>query len=200
MIVIDKNISLVLTGNGDVLEPEDGIMSIGSGGGYALAAARALVDIDTMDAEHIARRAIEIAGDICIYTNKNIISSFCPMSSKPYPANQVKEVQYRIVKENIDYFEKMCQSKFVLCPAGDAPWSFRFYEVLMCKSIPIVESWHHTYRTKEEAQINYKYIIFTDINEKINYDDYLNENTIIFENSQEQIKIFMESVIHHKPV
>lgn len=47
----------------------------------------------------------------------------------------------------------MCQSKFVLCPADDAPWSFRFYEVLMCKSILIVESWHHTYRTKEEANI-----------------------------------------------
>lgn len=73
MLVADKNVSLVLTGTGDVLEPEDGIMSIGSGGGFALAAARALVDIDTLDAEHIARRAIEIAGDICIYTNKNII-------------------------------------------------------------------------------------------------------------------------------
>jgi ATP-dependent HslUV protease subunit HslV len=73
MLVADKNVSLVLTGTGDVLEPEDGIMAIGSGGGYALAAARALVDIDTMDAEHIARRSIEIAGDICIYTNKNII-------------------------------------------------------------------------------------------------------------------------------
>lgn len=73
MLVADKNVSLVLTGTGDVLEPEDGIMAIGSGGGFALAAARALVDIDTLDAEHIARRSIEIAGDICIYTNKNII-------------------------------------------------------------------------------------------------------------------------------
>jgi ATP-dependent HslUV protease subunit HslV len=73
MLVADKNVSLVLTGTGDVLEPEDGIMAIGSGGGFALAAARALVEIDTLDAEHIARRSIEIAGDICIYTNKNII-------------------------------------------------------------------------------------------------------------------------------
>ena len=73
MLVADKNVSLVLTGTGDVLEPEDGIMAIGSGGGFALAAARALVDVDTLEAEYIARRAIEIAGDICIYTNKNII-------------------------------------------------------------------------------------------------------------------------------
>jgi ATP-dependent HslUV protease subunit HslV len=73
MLVADKNVSLVLTGTGDVLEPEDGIMAIGSGGGFALAAARALVEIDTLDAEHIARSSIEIAGDICIYTNKNII-------------------------------------------------------------------------------------------------------------------------------
>ncbi|MDP5012454.1 MAG: ATP-dependent protease subunit HslV, partial [Alphaproteobacteria bacterium] len=73
MLVADKNVSLVLTGTGDVLEPEDGIMAIGSGGGFALAAARALADIDTLEAEYIARRSIEIAGDICIYTNKNII-------------------------------------------------------------------------------------------------------------------------------
>ena len=73
MLVADKNVSLVLTGTGDVLEPEDGVMSIGSGGGFALAAARALATVDTLDAEYIARRSIEIAGDICIYTNKNII-------------------------------------------------------------------------------------------------------------------------------
>ena len=73
MLVADKNVSLILTGTGDVLEPEDGVMSIGSGGGFALAAARALVTVDTLDAEYIARRSIEIAGDICIYTNKNII-------------------------------------------------------------------------------------------------------------------------------
>lgn len=73
MLVADKNVSLVLTGTGDVLEPEDGIMAIGSGGGFALAAARALAEVDTLDAEHIAKRSIEIAGDICIYTNKNII-------------------------------------------------------------------------------------------------------------------------------
>jgi hypothetical protein len=76
----------------------------------------------------------------------------------------------------------MCQSKYVLCPAGDAPWSFRFYEILMCKSIPVVESWHHTYRTKEEAKIKYKYVLNTDlIMEEITLNDYINENTKIFE-------------------
>jgi len=108
----------------------------------------------------------------------NIIKGFCPKNA---PRNQSKQVQYRIVKENIDYFEKMTQSKFVLCPAGDSHWSFRFYEVLMCKSVPIVESWHHTYRTKEEAKLNYKYIIYTDIKEEIIYEDYLKQNTILFE-------------------
>jgi hypothetical protein len=103
---------------------------------------------------------------------------FCP--KKAYD-NQSKKVQYRIVKENIDYFENMCRSKFVLCPAGDGPWSFRFYEVLMCKSIPVVESWHHTYRTKEEAKIKYKYVLYQNIKKYKIYDDYINENTLIFE-------------------
>jgi ATP-dependent HslUV protease subunit HslV len=72
MLVADKSISLCITGNGDVLEPEHGVMAIGSGGNYALAAARALVDSD-MDAEAIARRAMEIASEICVYTNGNVI-------------------------------------------------------------------------------------------------------------------------------
>src|ERR1700755_2650021 len=71
MIVADKDVSLVLTGTGDVLEPEAGIMAIGSGGNYALAAARALVDSDK-DAESIVRRALDIAADICVYTNRNV--------------------------------------------------------------------------------------------------------------------------------
>jgi hypothetical protein len=112
------------------------------------------------------------------YSNKNL--GYCP---KNMPNNQSKQVQYRVVKENIEYFEKMCKSKYVLCPAGDAPWSFRFYEVLMCKSIPIVETWHHTYRTKEEAKINHKYVLYENIENDINYNNnYVNENTIIFEN------------------
>ena len=72
MIVADKATSLVLTGTGDVLEPENGIAAIGSGGNYALAAARALADTE-MDAEKIARRAMKIASDICVYTNENVI-------------------------------------------------------------------------------------------------------------------------------
>ena len=72
MLVADKSVSLALTGTGDVLEPEHGVMAIGSGGNYALAAARALMDSDK-DAEEIARRAMQIASDICVYTNNNFV-------------------------------------------------------------------------------------------------------------------------------
>jgi ATP-dependent HslUV protease subunit HslV len=65
--------SLLLTGQGDVLEPEDAIIGIGSGGNYALAAARALSPIEGLSAEEICRRAMKIAGDICVYTNGNIV-------------------------------------------------------------------------------------------------------------------------------
>lgn len=71
MIVVDKEVSLVLTGNGDVLESTDGILAIGSGGNYALAAARALLDQD-LDAEQVACKAMAIAADICVYTNNNL--------------------------------------------------------------------------------------------------------------------------------
>jgi ATP-dependent HslUV protease subunit HslV len=73
MAVADSKTSLVLSGTGDVLEPEDGLIGIGSGGMYALAAARALIDRDDMDAETIARRAMAIAAQICIYTNDNVV-------------------------------------------------------------------------------------------------------------------------------
>ena len=72
MLVADKSVSLALTGTGDVLEPEHGVMAIGSGGNYALAAARALMDTDK-DAEEIARKAMQIAADICVYTNSNFV-------------------------------------------------------------------------------------------------------------------------------
>src|ERR1700736_1363618 len=72
MAVADAEASLVLTGTGDVLEPERGIIGIGSGGVYALAAARALIDVDGLDAETIARRAMQIASEICVYTNTNV--------------------------------------------------------------------------------------------------------------------------------
>ncbi|HEY1259495.1 MAG TPA: ATP-dependent protease subunit HslV [Stellaceae bacterium] len=72
MAVADKSVSLILSGTGDVLEPEDGLIGIGSGGGYALAAARALIDQDGLDAEAVARRAMAIAAQICIYTNDKV--------------------------------------------------------------------------------------------------------------------------------
>jgi ATP-dependent HslUV protease subunit HslV len=71
LIVADKEVTLVVTGNGDVLEPEHGIAAIGSGGNYALAAARALADYEP-DAETLARKAMAVAADICVYTNNNL--------------------------------------------------------------------------------------------------------------------------------
>jgi ATP-dependent HslUV protease subunit HslV len=71
MIVADANVSLVLTGTGDVLEPEAGVAGIGSGGNYALASARALLD-GALDAEQIVRKSLDIAADICVYTNRNV--------------------------------------------------------------------------------------------------------------------------------
>ena len=71
MAVADESVSLILSGTGDVLEPEDGLIGIGSGGGFALAAARALIG-EALDAETIARRAMAIAAGICVYTNDKI--------------------------------------------------------------------------------------------------------------------------------
>ncbi|MBM3502608.1 MAG: ATP-dependent protease subunit HslV [Alphaproteobacteria bacterium] len=72
MAVGNERVSLVVSGSGDVLEPDDGLIGIGSGGSYALAAARALIDRSDLDAEAIARRAMAIAAQICIYTNDNV--------------------------------------------------------------------------------------------------------------------------------
>lgn len=72
MIVVDRNVSLVITGNGDVLEPEDGIIGIGSGGNYALAAARALAD-SPLAADEMVKKSLLIASDLCVFTNKNIM-------------------------------------------------------------------------------------------------------------------------------
>jgi len=71
MAVVDAKTSLILTGNGDVVEPEYGLIGVGSGGPFALAAARALLDMD-LTAEEIARRAMKIASELCIYTNDNV--------------------------------------------------------------------------------------------------------------------------------
>ncbi len=73
MIVVDRSTSLILTGGGDVLEPEDGIIGIGSGGNFALSAAKALIDIPNLSAKDILIKSMKIAGDICVYTNHNII-------------------------------------------------------------------------------------------------------------------------------
>ena len=73
MIVIDKNHTLILTGNGDVLEPEDGLAAIGSGGNFALAAAKALININQLDAYNIVEKSLHIAADLCVYTNHNLV-------------------------------------------------------------------------------------------------------------------------------
>jgi len=71
LAVADKTASLIITGNGDVLEPEHGIVAIGSGGAYAQSAAKALIDHTELSAEDVVRRSLEIAGELCIYTNMN---------------------------------------------------------------------------------------------------------------------------------
>lgn len=73
LAVADREHSLIITGTGDVVEPGDGILSIGSGGPYALAAARALIEASSLDARGIVERSMAIAGDICIYTNREVI-------------------------------------------------------------------------------------------------------------------------------
>jgi ATP-dependent HslUV protease subunit HslV len=71
LAVADRQASLIITGNGDVLEPENGIIAIGSGGAYAQAAAKALLDHTDLPSEQVVKKALEIAGDLCIYTNQN---------------------------------------------------------------------------------------------------------------------------------
>ena len=73
MIVVDKDVSLLISGTGDVIEPEDGILAIGSGGMYALSAARALIDQKNLSAEDVVRKSMKIAADICVYTNHNLV-------------------------------------------------------------------------------------------------------------------------------
>ena len=72
IIVADRERTLILSGGGDVIEPENGIAAIGSGGPFALAAARALVDVTDLSAREISERALRIAGEICIYTNTQL--------------------------------------------------------------------------------------------------------------------------------
>ena len=81
LIVADKKVTLVISGTGDVIEPDDGVIAIGSGGPYALAAAKALVHHTEMPIKEIAEEAMKIAADICIYTNKQIIMECLPKDS-----------------------------------------------------------------------------------------------------------------------
>ncbi len=90
MAVADASTSLVLTGTGDVLEPEDGLIGIGSGGSFALSAARALYDIDGLEAEAIAGKAMGIAADICIYTNDNIVIESLPNRAPKSPGKSAE--------------------------------------------------------------------------------------------------------------
>ncbi|KAF2075404.1 hypothetical protein CYY_003283 [Polysphondylium violaceum] len=87
LIVADKDIILNIDGNGDVLEPNDGILSIGSGGDFALSAARALLTVEDMDPEEIAKRSMKIAADICIYTNHNFIMEVIDSNKPDEPTN-----------------------------------------------------------------------------------------------------------------
>ena len=108
---------------------------------------------------------------------------FCPKNTIN---NQSKEVQYRNPEENKFYFETMANSKFVLCPCGDSPWSFRFYETLMCQSLPIVESIRHTFRTIYESYIEVEYAIESDIDyiKNLLADEHLYKNKIKFNKGQ----------------
>jgi ATP-dependent HslUV protease subunit HslV len=73
IIVADAHNTLILSGSGEVIEPEHDVAAIGSGGNYALSAARALVDIDILSAEDVVRKSMKIAGEICVYTNQNLL-------------------------------------------------------------------------------------------------------------------------------
>jgi ATP-dependent HslUV protease subunit HslV len=73
LAVADREASLIITGNGDVLEPEHGVIAIGSGGAYAQAAARALLGHTELSAHDVVKKSLEIAGELCIYTNQNIV-------------------------------------------------------------------------------------------------------------------------------
>uniref|UniRef100_A0A6B2LKM8 Uncharacterized protein n=1 Tax=Arcella intermedia TaxID=1963864 RepID=A0A6B2LKM8_9EUKA len=84
--VADPTVSLMVSGNGDVIEPQDGIMAVGSGGTYAYACAKGLIDLENMDAEQIARKSMTVAADICVYTNHNFVQE--TLETKPKIAEE----------------------------------------------------------------------------------------------------------------
>ena len=94
MAVADRSVSLLLSGTGDVLEPDDGILAIGSGGNYALAAARAMIDVDDLDAEAVARKAMAIAAGICVYTNGNVTVESIDDADEPASSDDAVESEY----------------------------------------------------------------------------------------------------------
>jgi hypothetical protein len=101
----------------------------------------------------------DFPSDWVLLGSYDLTYSKCGFNPKLATDNQSKDVQYRKIEENPFYFQSMRQSIYCLCPRGDSSWSFRFYEVLICESVPIVTSYHHTYRTVEEAGINYMYLL-----------------------------------------
>jgi len=93
MVVADKDLSLTISGNGDILEPMNGVIGIGSGGIYAQCAAMALIDIESLDAEEVARRSMKIASDTCIYTNHNYVVQVLDGNSDKKPVEEKKDGQ-----------------------------------------------------------------------------------------------------------
>ncbi|KAL7557845.1 hypothetical protein ACA910_019893 [Epithemia clementina (nom. ined.)] len=98
LIVADENVSLEISGNGDVLESYDGILGVGSGSPYAIAAARALLDIPELSAEDVARKAMNIAADMCVYTNHNFRCE--ALDSKAGESAAEKEKREKAEQEN----------------------------------------------------------------------------------------------------
>ena len=124
MIVADAQVSLVLTGTGDVLEPENGVMGIGSGGNYALASARALLD-GSLDAETIVRKSLDIAAEICVFTNRNVtIESLKDddLSTGASPIPLQRGIAHRI---------RNCVLQWLAMPAGQ--WA-------ACRAAPVTAS------------------------------------------------------------
>ncbi len=91
------------------------------------------------------------------FDRTNDFEAFSRNKPKSYVNDQSREAQLR--SPNEQYFKVLSESRFVLCPRGDASWSFRFYETILCGAIPIVHSWHDTYRAKEESCLTYKYLL-----------------------------------------
>eukprot|EP00897_Mesotaenium_endlicherianum_P010833 jgi/Mesen1/9779/ME000007S09838 len=114
MVVADAGVSLTITGNGDVLEPYDGVIGIGSGGSYALAAARALIDIPGMDAEAISRKAMRIAADTCIYTNDKFTMEVIEAAGHKSPAEEQQGAAISITRaEEEEEKEKQAEAETI---------------------------------------------------------------------------------------